>query len=118
AATAGLILLLAGFSLVQALQLNRITRERDRADRVAAFMTNMFKVSDPSEARGNTVTAREILDKRAREISTGPPSDPELQVQLMDTMGHVYVNLGSYLKAQQTFERALTLAPRVGGDGN
>ena len=27
------------------------------------FMTGMFKVSNPSEARGNTVTAQEILDK-------------------------------------------------------
>ena len=33
------------------------------------FMTGMFKVSDPSEARGNDIRAREILDK-ARKAST------------------------------------------------
>ena len=37
--------------------------QRDRADRITAFMTNIFRVSDPSESRGDTVTAREILDK-------------------------------------------------------
>ena len=78
----------------------------------------MFKVSDPSEARGNSITAREILDKSSQEINTGLANDPELQVRLLDAMGHVYVNLGLYLKAQDTFERALTLAPRVGGTRN
>jgi serine/threonine protein kinase len=49
---AGLALLLAGFVIVQAVQLRRITRERDRANRITDFMTNMFKVSDPGQARG------------------------------------------------------------------
>ena len=38
-------------------------RERDRADRIAEFMTGIFKVSDPSERVGNGVTAREVSDK-------------------------------------------------------
>ncbi|MFZ0286842.1 MAG: serine/threonine-protein kinase, partial [Terriglobales bacterium] len=33
-------------------------RERDRADRIAEFMTGIFKVSDPNERVGNSVTAR------------------------------------------------------------
>jgi eukaryotic-like serine/threonine-protein kinase len=118
AVVSGILALLVAFAATQAVELRRITRERDRADRITEFMTNMFKVSDPSEARGNTITAREILDKSSQEINTGLANDPELQVRLLDAMGHVYVNLGLYLKAQETFERALTLAPRVGGTRN
>jgi eukaryotic-like serine/threonine-protein kinase len=70
AATAAVLLLIA-FGTMQAIQLRRITRERDRADRVTKFMTGMFKVSNPSEARGNAVTAREILDKSSKDIDTG-----------------------------------------------
>ena len=66
----GLIVLLAGFATLQAMQLRRITRERDRADRVTEFMSGMFKVSDPSEARGNSITAREILDKAAKDVDS------------------------------------------------
>jgi hypothetical protein len=33
----------------------------------------MFKVSDPSEARGNYIRAKEILDKASKEIDTGWP---------------------------------------------
>jgi len=46
-------------------------RERDRANRITEFMIKMFNVSDPSEARGNTVTVREILDKTSHEIDSG-----------------------------------------------
>ena len=66
----------------------------------------MFKVSDPSEARGNNITAREILDKSSKEIDTGLAKDPELQAQLMGTMGEVYSNLGLYSKARATLEGA------------
>jgi hypothetical protein len=34
-------------------------------------MTGMFKVSNPSEARGNDIRAREILDKSAKDIDKG-----------------------------------------------
>src|SRR5262249_48320210 len=98
AVVAGAATLLVGFAIVQAVQLRRITqerdratRERDRANRVTNFMTSMFKVSDPTEARGNSITAREILDKSSKEIETGLANDPELQTQLMGTMGGVYL---------------------------
>lgn len=58
------------FVVTQGIQLRRITRERDRADRVTKFMTGMFKVSDPNQARGNSITAREILDKSSGEIES------------------------------------------------
>jgi hypothetical protein len=42
--------LLVTFGIVQAVELRRITRERDRANRIAAFMTDMFKLSAPTLA--------------------------------------------------------------------
>ena len=94
AVVGGLALLLVAFAVMQAVQLRRITRERDRANRITDFMTSMFKVSQPSEARGNAITAREILDKASNDINTGLAKDPELQAQMMDVMGNVYTSLG------------------------
>ena len=105
---AGLVLLLAVFFILQARQLRRITserdranrerdhatRERDRATRITDFMTGMFKVSDPSEARGNRVTAREILDKASNEMGTGLAKDPEVQSQMMQVMASTYTESG------------------------
>ncbi len=115
---AGLMLLLAGFVVLQAMQLRRITRERDRADRVTQFMTGMFRVSDPSEARGNTITAREILDKSSKEIDKSLEKDPELQAQMMYVMGRVYQDLGLYPKAQSLLEQAVEIQRTVLGPGN
>jgi len=114
----GAVALLIAFAVMQAIQLRRITRERDRADRITEFMTNMFKVADPSEARGNSVTAREILDKSAKEIDTGLTKDPELQAQMMDVMGHVYTSLGLYQKGGALLSRAVESRRRVLGPSN
>ena len=90
-------------------------RERDRASRITGFMTNMFKVSDPSQARGNSITAREILDKAAKDIETGLASDPEAQAQMMYVMGEVYDNLGLYPQAEPLLQRALELQEKILG---
>jgi eukaryotic-like serine/threonine-protein kinase len=106
AVAGGAVLLLLAFAIMQGVELRRITRERERADRITEFMTNMFNVSDPSEARGNTITAREILDRSSKEIDTGLSHDPELKAQMLDVMGNVYDGLGLYTRA----ERLLRLA--------
>jgi non-specific serine/threonine protein kinase/serine/threonine-protein kinase len=124
-AVAGLLLLLAGFAVAQEVQLRRIieerdrtARERDRANRITEFMTSMFKVSDPGEARGNSVTAREILDKASKEIETGLARDPELQAQLMHLMGTVYDKLGLYPRAESLLRRAVDIRLQALGAQN
>jgi eukaryotic-like serine/threonine-protein kinase len=118
---AGLLFVLALFSIAQALQLRETTRERDhakqerdranlerdRATRIAAFMSNMFKVPDPSEARGNSVTAREILDRAANDIGAGLAEDPDVQSQMMHEMAGTYNDLGLHARAQDLAQRAL-----------
>ncbi len=57
---------------------NEAERERVRAESEAEtarqttnFLVGLFAVSDPNEARGNSITAREILDKGAAEDQPG-----------------------------------------------
>jgi serine/threonine protein kinase len=115
---AAAVILLVSFAATQTVELRRIRRERDRADRVTEFMTNMFKVSNPSEARGNDIRAREILDKASKEIDTGLAKDPELQAQMMNVMGNVYQSLGLYPKAEALGRRSLEIRQRVLGARN
>ena len=96
-------------------QRDAAVRERDRATRVTAFMTNMFKQSDPIEARGNTITVREVLDKASKEIDTGLGKDPELQAQMMDVMGGVYRNLGLYPSAEPLLRHAVKIRGAILG---
>ena len=121
-ASAVMLLMLIFFVAAQAFQLQRTMRERDRANRerdraklVTDFMTKMFAVSDPSQARGNSITAREILDKASHDIDTSLSRDPELQAQMMDIMGTVYYGLGLYPRAHALVERAVQIRSRVLG---
>ncbi len=115
--TVAMVLVVASFTLVQARQLRRTTRERDRADRVTEYMAGMFKVSDPSEARGNTITAREILDKASGNIDSGLAQDPELQAQMIVLMSRVYGSLGLYPRSETLARQAVAIRSReLGSD--
>ena len=114
-AAALVAILLIAFAATQTIQLRRIQRERDRANRVTDFMTQMFKVVDPNEARGNTITAREVLDKASREIDAGLAQDPELQAELLHTMANVHMSLGLYSIAEKQFTRAIDIRRSVLG---
>ena len=109
-------ILLVAFSVTTAIQARRIAHERDRANQeaeasrqVSDFLTGLFKVSDPSEARGNSITAREILDKGADKITRELQGQPLVQGKLMNTMGFVYESLGLYDPAQKLLETALDI---------
>ena len=119
---AAALAVLLGFAATMAVQAKHIASERDRANREAAtskrvsgFMTNMFKVSDPSEARGNTITAREILDVASKNIDTALAKDPEVQAEMMDVMGNVYRNLGLYSRALPLLQRSADTRLRLLG---
>jgi non-specific serine/threonine protein kinase/serine/threonine-protein kinase len=116
-AAAGLLLLI-GFAVIQAVELRRIRRERDRADRITTFMKEMFQVSDPSEARGNSITAREVLDKASQQIDKGLAQDPQARAQLMRVMADVYEGLGLYSRAQPLYQGAVEIQRRVLGPRN
>ncbi|NOR22654.1 MAG: tetratricopeptide repeat protein [Candidatus Aminicenantes bacterium] len=83
--------------------------EAETAQQVSDFLVELFKVSDPSEARGNTVTAREILDKGADKIDRELKDEPLVRARLMNTMGEVYHSLGLYNDAQALLEKGLAI---------
>jgi non-specific serine/threonine protein kinase/serine/threonine-protein kinase len=116
AASAALLALFVALSVVTSIQAVRIARERDRAneearakEQIAGFMKQLFKVSDPSQARGSTVTAREILDEGLRTIDVTLGDQPALRAELTSEMGEVYDSLGLYVEAERLKRQAVAL---------
>jgi serine/threonine protein kinase len=91
----------------------RAREEAETAQRVSDFLVGLFEVSDPSEARGNTITAREILDKGSGKIEEELQAQPKIRSRLMETMGRVYRNLGLYDQAAPILEKSLSLKRQV-----
>jgi non-specific serine/threonine protein kinase/serine/threonine-protein kinase len=110
-----IVVALAGFGVTMAVQARRIAKERNRAERVSEFLADLFRVSDPDQARGNALTAREILDKGADRIEKELAAEPEVQGQLFRTIGRVYRNLGLYAKAEPLLARSVEIRRRVLG---
>jgi len=110
------ILLLAGFATVMTFQASRIAKERDRANQVTEFLVNLFEVSNPSESKGNTITARELLNESTKKIERDLRDQPEVQAALMDTMGRVYRNLGLYNTSIPLLEKALKIRKETFGE--
>lgn len=112
-ATVGMVLTsgLAIYALIERSlaqkQTVRAEAEAETAKQTTRFLVDLFKLSDPSEARGNTVTAREMLDKGAARIDRELTSQPVVQATLMDTVGTVYMGLGLYKEARPLLNRAV-----------
>ncbi len=124
------VLVLVAFAATMAVQAKRIAAERDRANveraraakeakargQVSEFMKELFTISDPGEARGNSITARELLDVGAEKMDTMLLEQPEIRAELMATMGDVYTQLGLYPQAEPLLDKALDERKRVLGD--
>ncbi len=104
--------------LIRAVQAEREIRQKaEEARQISDFLVSLFEVPDSSEERGNTITAREILDRGAEKIERELPDQPLMRAQMMQTLGRVYSSLGLYQQAQPLLEKALTIMKSAGDEG-
>ena len=122
AATIGALVLVAGLT---ALYMARLARERDFAlqeqrtsQQVTEFVQRVFRISNPSETRGRTITALEVLDSAAARIPRELASEPQVKAAMLYTLGTVYKNLGRDSTAKRLIEDGLRLRDSIGGRGS
>ena len=83
---------------------------------MSEFLEGLFKVSDPSEARGNSITAREILDKGSEKVERELKNQPAVQLRLLRTMGQVYATLGLTTQSASLLDRAIEILHGASGE--
>jgi non-specific serine/threonine protein kinase/serine/threonine-protein kinase len=105
--------ILATTGMVRATRAERAAeREAETARQVSDFLVGLFEVSDPSEALGNSITAREILDRGADEVTEELADQPLVQARMMATIGNVYRSIGLYDQAADLLQRSLGIRER------
>ncbi|MEO1083827.1 MAG: protein kinase, partial [Acidobacteriota bacterium] len=92
-------------------------QQRERAEEVAGFLVDLFEINDPGRARGETVTAREVLDQGAARIGWQLRDRPQLRTTLMTTIGRVYRQLGLLEASEGLLEEALEIRRRDFDEG-
>ncbi len=122
---AGLVVLAVGGSIVLSVlyfradaNLRRAVAAEAESQQVTGFMTGLFEISHPGEARGGSITARELLDQGAAQIEQELDHQPEVQTRLMHTMGIVYRGLGLYDRAEALCAAALAQRREISSPGS
>ncbi len=125
-----LLVALVGFAVTMTFQAGRIARERDRAnretvravraaetsERTSEFLVRLFETSDPREAKGDSVTAQEVLHRGAERVRTELADEPAVQATMLRTIGRVYTSLGLFEDARPLLEEAVELNRRHPGE--
>jgi tetratricopeptide (TPR) repeat protein len=83
--------------------------EAEKASAVARFLTDLFRESDPANARGAAVTARELLDRGVQRLSTDLTAQPPTRATLLATIGGVYRVLGLHDESERAIKGALEI---------
>jgi serine/threonine protein kinase/tetratricopeptide (TPR) repeat protein len=116
ASIGGLIAGLAGIAAFTLWQNHRIelarqatAQERDRAQQVSAFLVDVFSRADPFNAQGHEPTAKELLDRGAEKIMSNTAVQPEVQAQLLESIGLAYRRQGLSERAVPLFEKAVAI---------
>ncbi len=91
---------------------DRAQQAREEMEEVVGFLVGLFKVADPGESLGETVSARQVLDRGAERIGTELQGRPLTRARMLETMGSVYESLGLYDVAEKQKREALQIRER------
>jgi serine/threonine-protein kinase len=85
----------------------RVTRERDKALEVRTFLLETFGATGPDQPTGDTVTARQLLDRRAATLAQAYPNDSEMRAEMTYVLAEGYEKLGLLEQAERLAREAL-----------
>ncbi|MEM7350600.1 MAG: serine/threonine-protein kinase [Acidobacteriota bacterium] len=111
------LLVLVGFSARIWSQSQEISQQNDaiqlefeRAEHITDQLMDLFQLPAPNRARGEKVTARELLDKGAQSIGE---VDDELEAELLSTIGHTYFQLGLLSEGEELLRQSIAATRRL-----
>ena len=103
----------------QAVRATRAEREAQQeagtAREVATFLRGLFEGADPTVARGDTITARELLERGRQRIERELGAQPEVRARLLALLGEIHRRLGMYPEGTTLLKDALATRERVYG---
>jgi serine/threonine-protein kinase len=90
-------------------QAQAASRQARRAEGVRQFVVELFQVSDPDRSKGDSITARALLDRGVERLDTDLAAEPELKAEMLAVLGGIYQKLGLYERARPLLEQALAV---------
>jgi tetratricopeptide (TPR) repeat protein len=100
---------LIGVAIAMSIQAHRIAIERDQAQRVSDFMTDVFAAADPFVHQGKEMTASQLLDTASEKLTNDLQADPEVRARLLLAIGRSLLRQTQGPKAVKPLEEALKI---------
>lgn len=91
-------------------------QQAEQTELVAGLMMDILRQSDPSQSLGDTITARELLDRGTQRVLMEFGGQPEVQARLLTEISAVYTSLGLLSRAEPLVRQALEIRERLPGD--
>lgn len=108
AVAGGALLVLAIVAGVSATvwQAGATAREAQRAEAALEFLVGLFESVDPDVTLGDSITAKELLDRGVARLDTELPENPVMRAEMLSVIGKMYTELGLYEEALPLLEDA------------
>ena len=120
-----LVLVLSGSTVMATYQGRRIreesalvARERDKALEVRSFLLETFSAAGPDQPTGDTVTARQLLDRRAATLDEAYRNDEEMRAEMAFVLAEGYEKLGLFEPAERLARESLDTRRRLFGSAH
>lgn len=89
-----------------------LTSERQTRE----FLVSVFELADANEARGASVTVREVLDRAVQRIDRSEFARPAVRARFLATMGKAYASLGLNHRSADMLRQSIAAASGENGD--
>ena len=104
-----LVFLIVG-SLLGFEQYKQIKIEAEKANQVKQFILDAYSQTNPDYAKGNVITAEDILNSTAKKLEDSQ-LDQEIKFELLQTIGIAYGQIGQAQKGADFLKKSLIIKP-------
>lgn len=109
-AAAGVVLAFAGYHFTMlGRQIERVERERDKAQALAGYFGQLFETARPRESERGEISARELLERSITQLRNDTAQPAVTRATLLRAAGSALSYLGEIESAKAAFGDALAL---------
>ena len=108
---------------VAAAERDRARLETEKAKKINLYTQNILNFSNPhwlssNPARNRKATVAEALDEALKNIDTDLADEPEIQAEILFTLGQTYTSQGQFDKSDKLLRQAIEKFDQVSGGQN
>ena len=92
------------------MQATRAEQQAARAEEARKFLVGVFEQASPDRNQGRPLSAQQLLDLGAQQLSANPHGDVAIRADLNGLIGELYWDIGDYRTAEAMLAKAAAIS--------